>query len=58
MDRAVARIWGELSAGRSLPVVDTLIATTALVHGLAVVTRNVRDIASTGVDIVKPWTAG
>ncbi len=34
VDAAAARLWGELSAGRSLPVIDTLIAATALARGL------------------------
>lgn len=34
---------------------DALIAATALVHGMAVVTRNVSDFAPTGVDILNPW---
>ncbi len=55
VDRSIARLWGELSAGRSPPAIDTLIAATALVHGLTLVTRNVRDFAETGVDIVNPW---
>lgn len=55
VDAAVARRWGELSARRSLPVVDTLIAATALVHGLTLVTRNVRDVRATGADIFNPW---
>lgn len=55
VDSAIARIWGELSARRSLPVVDTLLAATALVHDLALVTRNVRDVAATGVQVVNPW---
>jgi toxin FitB len=58
VDRAAARIWGELSASRALPVVDTLIAATALVHDLTVVTRNVRDIAVTGANVFNPWTEG
>jgi hypothetical protein len=58
VDRAVARIWGELSARRSLPVVDTLIAATALAHDLTVVTRNVRDIAATGATVLNPWRDG
>ena len=36
---------------------DALIAATALVHGMAVVTRNVADFAPTGVGIVNPWEA-
>jgi toxin FitB len=55
VDAAVARRWGELSARRSLPVVDTLIAATALVHGLTLVTRNVRDVRATGADTFNPW---
>ena len=55
IDISVARIWGELSAQRSLPVIDTLIAATALVHGLTLVTRNIRDVAFTGVSVIDPW---
>ena len=55
VDRAVARIWGELSAGRPLSVVDTLIAATAIVHDLTLVTRKVRDMASTGARLLNPW---
>jgi predicted nucleic acid-binding protein len=35
---------------------DSLIAATAIVHGLTVVTRNVADFADTGVAVVNPWT--
>jgi toxin FitB len=55
IDAAVARRWGELSAKRSLPVIDTLIAAMAIEHGLTLVTRNTRDLASTGVPLVDPW---
>jgi toxin FitB len=55
LDAAAARIWGELSAGRSLPVVDTLIAATAIARGLTLVTRNTRDVAATGVTVFDPW---
>jgi predicted nucleic acid-binding protein len=37
------------------PFADSLLAATALVHGLAVVTGNVRDFRGTGVRIVNPW---
>jgi toxin FitB len=37
---------------------DALIAATALVHGMAVVTRNVADFAATGVSILNPWQTG
>lgn len=55
IDAATARQWGELSANRSLPVIDTLIAATAISHDLTLVTRNTRDVESTGVPLVDPW---
>lgn len=55
IDTATARCWGELSESRSLPVIDMLIAATALSHGLTLVTRNTRDVGSTGVPLVDPW---
>lgn len=57
VDAAAASRWGELSAGRSMPVIDTLIAATAIVHGLTLATRNTRDFESTGVPLVDPWQA-
>ena len=55
VDAATARLWGELSAGRSLPVIDTLIAATAIRHGVTLVTRNTGDFDSAGVPLVDPW---
>jgi predicted nucleic acid-binding protein len=52
----VARLWGDLSAQGRTPVIDTLIAATALVHGLTVVTRNVRDFVASGAPLLNPWT--
>jgi predicted nucleic acid-binding protein len=57
VDAATATCWGELSAGRSRPVIDTLIAATAISRGLTLVTRNARDVESTGVALVDPWHA-
>lgn len=54
VDNAIAQLWGELSAERSLPVIDTLIAATALAKGLILVTRNAKDIKSTGVNFINP----
>ncbi len=56
IDAGVARLWGELSAARSLPVVDTLIAATAIRRGLTLVTRNTGDVVTTGVNTFDPWT--
>lgn len=51
-----ARLLAELRAGgQSMPIKDSLIAATALVHGLAIVTRNRRDFAKAGVEIVDPF---
>jgi toxin FitB len=49
---------GRMSLGRSIGVADTLIAATALVHGMTLVTRNVRDFADTGVKLIDPWAEG
>jgi hypothetical protein len=55
IDAAIARQWGELSAERSRPVVDTLLAATALVHKLTLVTRNISDVDDLGVKLLDPW---
>ena len=55
VDQAVAEQWGRLGIPDSLPDVDGLIAATALVHDLVVVTRNVKHIAPTGVRHVNPF---
>lgn len=57
----VAFAWGRMSGealrkGRPLPVIDALIAATALEHGLTVVTRNSSDIARTGAAVLDPWS--
>ena len=55
VDLRVAEEWGRLMARRSLPVVDGLMAATALVHGLTLVTRNVKDVAGTGAIVLNPF---
>jgi predicted nucleic acid-binding protein len=51
----VAQEWGRLSASSRPPVVDGLMAATAKVHRLVLVTRNVDDVAGTGVAVVNPF---
>lgn len=51
----VARVWGELSADRPRSAIDTLIAATAIVHGLTVVSRNVTDFEGLPVRVLTPW---
>jgi predicted nucleic acid-binding protein len=61
VDEGVARRWGRLAGDREaqgegvLPVIDGLLAATALVHELVLVTRNSKDFAATGVAVLNPW---
>ena len=60
IDVRVAARWGALAGeserrGRPLPVIDSLLAATVLVHGLQIVTRNVHDFERCGVACVNPW---
>ncbi len=57
IDVAVAERWGRLAAmaRRPLPVIDGLLAATAQQHDLTLVTRNVIDVAGTGVSVLNPW---
>lgn len=59
-DEAAASCWAGVvarlqEAGLRIPVQDSMIAATALVRGLTVVTRNVRDFERTGVALVNPF---
>ncbi|MEX0375457.1 type II toxin-antitoxin system VapC family toxin [Spiribacter pallidus] len=60
IDEAVAERWGRLAAAakRPLPVIDSLLAATALTHDLCLVTRNVSDFELPGLDVFNPWDAG
>ncbi|HEX5415945.1 MAG TPA: type II toxin-antitoxin system VapC family toxin, partial [Chloroflexota bacterium] len=51
----VAEEWGRLNVPDRLPVVDGLLAATAKVHGLTLVTRNIADVARTGVPLLNPF---
>jgi toxin FitB len=58
IDRAVAHAWGRLSATVPLPAIDGLLAATALVHGLVVVTRDTAPFERVGVPWLDPWSYG
>jgi hypothetical protein len=51
----IAGHWGELSALRPLPVIDSLLAATALEHGLTLATRNTKDFEGLRISIVNPF---
>jgi predicted nucleic acid-binding protein len=55
IDRAVAEEWGRLDAAFGLPVVDGLLAATARVHDLVLVTRNTKDVLRTGIRLLNPF---
>jgi len=55
IDAAACRLWGEWSAQRPRPVVDTLLAATAHGNGLTLVTRNTRDVFDLPIVCVDPW---
>ena len=62
VDDAVADRWGLLTAeakraAKPMPVIDGLLAATALHHNLTLVSRNVSDFARARVDVLNPWDA-
>jgi predicted nucleic acid-binding protein len=57
VDEAIAEQWGRFNVPDPLPVLDSLLAATASIHGLTLVTRNLKDIQRTGVDCLNPFSA-
>ena len=57
VDNAVADQWGRMSAIRSVPVIDGLLAATAVANGLTLVTRNETDVAGLGAKVLNPFKA-
>lgn len=58
IDVRVADRWGRLNVPNRVPTVDGLLAATALEHELVLVTRNVKDVAPTGVRTLDPFHVG
>jgi predicted nucleic acid-binding protein len=57
IDETIAETWALLGIPNPLPLIDSLLAATAKVHGLTLVTRNIADIESTGVAVLDPFAA-
>ena len=60
LDTDALRRWGSMiadleSRGRPIPVIDSLMAATALARDLTLVTRNTQDFVDAGVKIFDPW---
>lgn len=55
IDDDAGQLWGRLRVPHPEHALDKLIAATALIHDLTVVTRNVNDFAQTGVKLVNPF---
>jgi len=61
-DAAVSRRWARLVStlrhkGQAMPILDGMIAATALEHGLTVATRNIRDFKTAGVPVIDPFAS-
>jgi predicted nucleic acid-binding protein len=55
IDQGIAEQWGRFNVPDPLPVIDSLLAATAQVHGLTFVTRNLDDVERTGVECLNPF---
>jgi hypothetical protein len=60
IDQAIAAAWGQIVArGRALgaapPILDAFLVATAIVHGMTLVTRNLRDVQRFGAAVLDPW---
>jgi toxin FitB len=53
----IALEWGRIAALRSRGDIDGLIAATAIVHDLILVTRNVKDFEDIAVSLINPWSS-
>ncbi|WPL18133.1 hypothetical protein Thiowin_03186 [Thiorhodovibrio winogradskyi] len=53
---AVAERWARNNVPDALPVIDGLLAATAQIHGLTLVTRNEKDVERSGVSVLNPFS--
>lgn len=58
VDRTIAEDWGRLNVPDPMPIVDGLLAATARVHGMTLVTRDAAIPKTTGVLLLNPFTPG
>jgi predicted nucleic acid-binding protein len=56
IDAVIAEQWGRFNVPDPLPVLDSLLAATASVHGLTLVTRNIKHVERTGVACLNPFS--
>ncbi|MBW8874331.1 MAG: type II toxin-antitoxin system VapC family toxin [Acidobacteria bacterium] len=56
VDQVIAEQWGRFNVPDPLPVLDSLLAATASVRGMTLVTRNLKDVERTGVDCLNPFS--
>ncbi len=57
IDRTVADEWGRMSGQRPIPSIDGLLAATAKIHGLTLVTRNDADVEGLGAKTLNPFAS-
>ena len=55
VDITISQEWGRLSSLHTVPVIDGLLAATATAHRLVLVTRNTRDFADLGIQLLNPF---
>lgn len=55
IDKYVADEWGQMGSNRPLPTIDALLAATAKVHAMTLVSRNVADVADLGASVLNPF---
>lgn len=60
IDQPIAGAWGQIVArgraqGAAPPILDAFLVATAIVHGMTLVTRNVRDVQRFGAAVFDPW---